>query len=76
MPAAVLAWIGAITGVAALGVAAYQIWADVETERIVLEQIRAVHGEQSRLSPARQQAWSALVSGQRVDARLLGIGGL
>lgn len=70
-----LAWIGAITGILALGVAGYQAWADVETERVILEQIKAAHGEGVRLSPARQEAWAALVSGQPVDARLLGIGG-
>lgn len=73
---AALAWIGAVTGVLALGLAGYETWADVERERIILEQIRAGQGERAALTPARQGAWGALLSGQTVDARLLGIGGL
>lgn len=75
MPA-ILAWIGAVTGLAALGVAAYEIWADVETERIILEEIRVIHGQQAAVSPMRQEAWGTLLSGRPVDARLLGIGGM
>ena len=71
-----LAWISVALAVVGLGLAGYETWADVERERVILEQIKAAHGEQVRLSPARQQAWAALVSGQSVDARLLGIGGL
>lgn len=68
----------AILALAAAGVAAGVVsaWAELEGRRLVLQQIEAAHGEEVRLAPGQPQAWSALFSGQTVDARLLGIGGL
>lgn len=71
-----IAWIGLALSAAGLALAGYEIYASVERERVILDQIRAAHGEQAALSGFQPQAWGALLSGQRVDARLLGIGGL
>lgn len=70
------AWIAAVTGILALGLAGYETYTELEREKLILEEIRAVHGQQTALSPMRQDAWGALLSGQTIDARLLGIGGL
>jgi hypothetical protein len=71
-----LAWVSLALSIIGLGLAGYETWADVERERVILEQLRTVHGQQTELSPMRQEAWGALLSGQPIDARLLGIGGL
>lgn len=71
-----LAWISVALAVVGLGLAGYETWADVERERVILEQIRESGRQQTALSPMRQDAWNALLSGRPIDARLLGIGGL
>jgi hypothetical protein len=71
-----LPWIGVGLSVLGLALAGYEIWADIESERIILAQIKAAHGEQALPRQQESDAWRALLSGQRIDARALGIGGL
>ena len=71
-----LPWIGVGLSVLGLAIAGYEIWADLESERVILAQIKEMRGEQALPRPQEAAAWGALLRGQTVDARLLGIGGL
>lgn len=71
-----LPWIGVGLSVLGIALAGYTEWAQIERERIILAQIKAAHGEQALPRQEEAVAWRALLSGQRIDARLLGIGGL
>ncbi len=71
-----LPWIGVGLSVLGLALAGYEVWAGLESERVILAQIKEAHGDQALPRPQEAAAWESLLRGQTVDARLLGIGGL